>query len=86
MSEELIIGHMPELKRPVFIVGFEGWANGGNVAVGMIDYMIKKLGATRFAEIHPDHFYRFDDTRPVVRVEGGQLIEVKCHGKVFNGR
>ncbi len=76
VSEELIIEHMPDLKRPVFIVGFEGWANGGNVAIGMIDYIIKKLGATRFAEIHPDRFYRFDDSRPVVRVEGGQLKEV----------
>ena len=83
MSEELIIEHMPELKQPVFIVGFEGWPNGGNVAVGMIDYMIKKLGATRFAKIDPNLFYRFDDARPIVRVEGGQQKEVSPPEAVF---
>jgi proteasome assembly chaperone (PAC2) family protein len=76
MVEELIIEQTPEVSRPVVILGFEGWANGGNVAVGMIDYLLKKLGATRFAKIDPNNFYRFDDARPIVKVEGGQLIEV----------
>jgi len=67
---------MPELSKPILILGFAGWANGGNVAVGMIDYLIQKLEATPFAAIHPDHFYRFDDTRPIIRVKGGQLTEV----------
>jgi proteasome assembly chaperone (PAC2) family protein len=56
MGEELHIEHMPELDNPILILGFEGWANGGNVAVGMIDYLIQKLEATRFATISPDHF------------------------------
>ena len=76
MRESLHIEHMPELREPILILGFEGWANGGNVAVGMIDYLIQELGATRFATINPDHFYRFDDTRPIVRVKGGQLQEI----------
>jgi len=83
MREELHIEHMPELKQPILILGFEGWANGGNVAVGMIDYLIQKLGASRFATIDPDHFYRFDDTRPIVRVKGGQLQEVSPPEAVF---
>ena len=76
MVEELIIEQTPEVTHPVVIIGFEGWANGGNLAVGMIDYLIKKLGATRFAKIDPNNFYRFDDARPIVKVEGGYLKEV----------
>lgn len=76
MPEELIMEETPEVSRPVLILGFGGWANGGNVAVGMLDYLIKRLGATRFARIDPNNFYRFDDERPVVKVEGGRLIEV----------
>ncbi len=76
MVEELVVEQTPEVSCPVVILGFEGWANGGNVAVGMIDYLIKKLGATRFAKIDPNSFYRFDDARPIVKVEGGQLKEV----------
>jgi proteasome assembly chaperone (PAC2) family protein len=76
MVEELVVEQTPEVSCPVVILGFEGWANGGNVAVGMIDYLIKTLGATRFAKIDPNSFYRFDDARPIVKVEGGQLKEV----------
>jgi proteasome assembly chaperone (PAC2) family protein len=83
MGEELIIEHIPELSRPVLIVGFEGWANGGNVAVGTIDYLIQKLGVTRFAEIDPNHFYRFDDARPIVKVKGGRLKEILPPEAVF---
>lgn len=76
MHDELIIKQMPKMNHPVLIIGFEGWANGGNVAVGMIEYLIKKLRATRFAEIDPDNFYRFDDMRPTVRVKDGLLNAV----------
>jgi len=76
MHDELIIERTPEVNHPVLIMGFEGWANGGNVAVGMIDYLINKLEATRFAEINPDNFYRFDDVRPTVRVKDGLLNAV----------
>ena len=76
MSDELIIEHMPELSQPVLILGFEGWSNGGNVAVGMVDYLIQTLGATRFASINLKDFCRLDDVRPTVRIQGGQLKEV----------
>jgi proteasome assembly chaperone (PAC2) family protein len=76
MHDQLIMKKMPEVSHPVVIIGFEGWANGGNVAVGMIDYLIKKFRATRFAEIDPDNYYRFDDVRPTVRVKDGLLNAV----------
>jgi hypothetical protein len=39
------IGPMPELGKPILILAFAGWANGGNVAVGMVDYLIQRLRA-----------------------------------------
>jgi proteasome assembly chaperone (PAC2) family protein len=83
MGDELVIEHVPAFSQPVLIVGFEGWANGGNVAVGMIDYLAQKLAATPFAKIDPNHFYRFDDARPIVKVEGGQLKEIFPPEAVF---
>jgi proteasome assembly chaperone (PAC2) family protein len=76
MHGELIMQEKPEVTRPILIVGFDGWANGGNVAVGMIDFLNKKLGATPFAKIVPDNFYRLDDVRPTVKVAEGRLSEV----------
>ena len=76
MSKELVIEHMPELSHPVLIIGFEGWPNGGNVAVGMLDYLIQTLGATWFARINLNKFCRFDDVRPTVRIQGGALKDI----------
>ena len=77
MHEAVIIKTRPEVSHPVLIIGFDGWANGGNVAVGMLDFLKKNLGATGFARIDPDSFYRFDDVRPTVKVEGGRLRAIK---------
>jgi proteasome assembly chaperone (PAC2) family protein len=75
MHSELVFEHRPALNKPIVILGFGGWPNGGNVAIGMAEFLIKNLAAKRFATIDPDSFYRFDDSRPTVRVEGGLLQE-----------
>lgn len=64
---------MPELIKPIAILGFGGWANGGNVAMGMTEFLIRNLKAKRFATVNPDPFYRFDDARPTVQVQSGRL-------------
>jgi proteasome assembly chaperone (PAC2) family protein len=83
VDQELIIDERPDVTNPVLIAGFEGWANGGNVAVGVIDFLKKKLDAVPFARIDPDSFYRFDDVRPTVKVAGGRLEEVTLPEAAF---
>jgi len=83
VHKELIIEHMPELKTPILVLGFEGWPNGGNVAVGLLDFLIQTFGATRFASINLNAFCRFDDVRPEVRIKGGQLNEIVLPEGVF---
>lgn len=83
MREELVIEHMPALTAPILVLGFEGWPNGGNVAVGMLDFLIQTLGATRFASINLNNFCRFDDVRPTVRIQGGELNKVVLPEAVF---
>lgn len=73
MNTELVFEYMPELNRPIAVLGFGGWANGGNVAIGMTEFLIRDLKAKRFATVSTDTFYRFDDCRPTVRIEGGRL-------------
>jgi proteasome assembly chaperone (PAC2) family protein len=83
MEKELLIEHRPELNHPILVVGFEGWPNGGNVAVGMLDYLIQTLGATRFARVDLHHFCRFDDVRPTVVIKQGDLKKVLVPQAVF---
>ena len=73
MDSNLILENIPELRSPIAIVGFAGWPNGGNVAIGLIEFLVKHLKAERFATMDADIFYRYDDSRPGVEVKGGRL-------------
>ena len=55
-----------ELRRPFAIVGFGGWIDAGFAATGAVRYLIEHLGANRVAELDPEPFYAFTDTRPRV--------------------
>jgi len=54
------------LRRPLAIVGFGGWIDAGFAATGAVKYLVEHLAATRVAELDPETFYSFTDTRPRV--------------------
>jgi PAC2 family protein len=54
------------LRRPLAIVGFGGWIDAGFAATGAVRYLVDHLEATRIAELDPEPFYAFTDTRPRV--------------------
>src|SRR5205807_5869794 len=54
------------LRRPLAIVGFGGWIDAGFAATGAVRYLVDHLEASRIAELDPEPFYAFTDTRPRV--------------------
>jgi len=72
----LIIDRIPSLQNPLFIAGFEGWGNALDVSRGMVDFMIRALGASPFARLDPDSFFRYDEQRPKVHVKDGFLTDL----------
>jgi proteasome assembly chaperone (PAC2) family protein len=54
------------LRRPFALVGFGGWIDAGFAATGAVKYLVDHLEATRIAELEPELFYSFTDTRPRV--------------------
>ena len=82
-EDALQIDHLPTLKDPIFIAGFEGWGNALNVSQGMTDFLIEKLKASPFGRINPDFFYRFDENRPTVDIQDGVLKELIPPGGTF---
>jgi hypothetical protein len=54
------------LRRPFAIVGFGGWIDAGFAATGAVKYLVEHFEATRVAELDPEPFYSFTDTRPRV--------------------
>ena len=66
--EDLILYKKPELLNPRMIIGLDGWPNAGKVSTNVVKYLIRKLGARKFAEIRPDNFYVFSSTRPLTSI------------------
>jgi proteasome assembly chaperone (PAC2) family protein len=54
------------LRRPFAIAGFGGWIDAGFAATGAVRYLVDQMAATRVAELDPELFYAFTDTRPRV--------------------
>ena len=79
-NESIQIDHIPDLRDPYLIAGFDGWGNALDISRGMVDYLVRKLDAQPFGKINPDLFYRFDENRPVVDIKEGLLLGVSPPG------
>lgn len=82
-NQGIDITKLPQLEKPLLIAGFEGWGNALKISSGMAAYLIRKLNAEQFARLNPDHFYRYDEARPMVKIEEGRLKQVTPPGGAF---
>ena len=57
----------PVLRRPLFVIAFEGWNDAGDAATLAVDYFAQEWRAHQCATIDPEDFYDFTVTRPTVR-------------------
>jgi proteasome assembly chaperone (PAC2) family protein len=73
----------PKLHRPLLIAGFDGWGNAMDVSSEMAEFLIRHFDARPFARFKPDLYYRYDASRPVVRVEDGVLEALTLPGATF---
>ena len=73
----------PKLKRPVLIMAFQGWNDGGQGATLATGYLARLWDATRFAEIDPEEFFDFQATRPQVSLVDGETRELTWPENAF---
>jgi len=59
----------PRLRNPILIAAFEGWNDAGDAATGAAEFLRDRWEARPFAEIDPEDFYDFTETRPRVRLD-----------------
>ncbi len=70
--EHLVWKQHPGLDQPVMVVAFAGWNDAGDAASWAVRHLHDRLDAREFAEIDPEDFYDFTETRPMVELEDGQ--------------
>ena len=75
--DALKIQELPSLRKPILIAAFAGWPDAAEVASGSARYLARKLRARRFAEIDPEEFYVFTETRPntIILAPGQRALE-----------
>ena len=59
----------PDLREPVAVVAFAGWNDAASAATNAARFIVRRLGARRFANIDPEEFYDFKETRPNARID-----------------
>jgi proteasome assembly chaperone (PAC2) family protein len=63
------IGEQPTLRRPVLLLAFTGWVDGGQVSTSAVRFLVDRWKAKKFAELDPEAFYNFSRVRPQVHLE-----------------
>ena len=66
----------PALTEPVLIIGLRGWGNALDVSAGMAGYLVETLPAERVGMLDSDRCYRYDASRPVVKIQAGRLHSI----------
>jgi predicted ATP-grasp superfamily ATP-dependent carboligase len=83
MTDELRIDSRPALERPVMIVAFRGWNDGGQGASLAGAYLARAWAAHQFASIDPENFYDFQATRPTVSLIDGFTRQIEWPENTF---
>lgn len=66
------INQKPDVQLEYLLMAFSGWADAGEAATNTVRYIQRSLKAQKFAEIEPEEFYDFTQTRPYsVRTKEG---------------
>lgn len=81
-KENLIFHSRPALRKPYVLCGMDGWVNGGDVSSGSIEYLIRQLKATKFAEMPSSRYHVYqvpgvDNLRPIFRMQEGIITEAR---------
>ena len=82
-DSELRLVERPQLDRPVLIAAFQGWNDGGQGASLAASHLVSLWGGRRFADIDPEGFFDFQDTRPRVSLQEGRIRTIDWPENAF---
>ena len=74
-----------QLRAPHALVAFGGWVDAGSGGTGGVRHLISTLQTQKLAEIDPEEFYSFTDTRPLVSIVGAGERAVHWPRGEFHG-
>jgi proteasome assembly chaperone (PAC2) family protein len=63
------LGDPPELRAPILLTAFAGWNDAGDAATYAVQTLINAWSPSPFAELDPEMFFDFTETRPLVSLD-----------------
>ncbi|MDH3681895.1 MAG: PAC2 family protein [Acidimicrobiia bacterium] len=74
---DLIWNEIPELRRPMLLAAFEGIFDAAESATSALKWICDRANSTPIAEIDPETFFNFQETRPMARLapDGTRVID-----------
>lgn len=71
--EYIQTANIPHLDRAILIAAFGGWSDAASASTWAIKYLLNQWDAQQFAEIDPDPFFDFTESRPQVKITAGSI-------------
>lgn len=68
----LKIRELPELREPILLAAFAGWNDAAQAATSALLTLCRAWQVERFADIEPEDFFVFTETRPTVSLDATQ--------------
>lgn len=84
LVDHILVEQQPALDRPVIVLAFRGWNDGGEAASGAADFVKHQWGARRFAQIDPEEFFDFQVARPTVQLAAGTTRKIEWPANEFH--
>jgi len=69
VDDYMRVGKVPDLRDPIMLAAFAGWNDAAQVATYALTTLLKTWAGQRFADIDPEEFYVFTDTRPTISLD-----------------
>jgi proteasome assembly chaperone (PAC2) family protein len=82
-NENLRFRHVPELREPVLIAAFAGWNDASQAATFALASLLNLWSAREFADIDPETFFVFTETRPTVTITPAGQRALRWPGNHF---
>lgn len=79
----LQVDRQPDLHDPVALVAFAGWNDAASAATNAARFVVRRLGARKFATIDPEPFVDFRHSRPIVRLNARNEREISWPANDF---
>lgn len=75
--EQVRVFERPLLRKPVMVAAFAGWNDAAQAATSAVRFLQRRWSAPLFADIEPDEFFNFTETRPTVHITKGAIRKIE---------